>query len=119
MTAKTPSQLAGTAADAVRALNHATLGPDRPGWEYPADAYDVIGGLDQLVGFLPQALDQIARHIERLAADGHIRSTKGGDGSDEVATALRALEWANADATQLQSRLATVHSALSPLAYKD
>ncbi|MBK3582577.1 hypothetical protein JHN49_02190, partial [Streptomyces sp. MBT57] len=73
MTAKTPGQLAGTASDAIRALNHATIGPDRLGWEYPSDAYDVIGGLDQLVGMLPQALDQIARHIERLAGDDHIR----------------------------------------------
>jgi hypothetical protein len=118
MTAKTPAQLADDAAEAIRSLNHATLGPGLD-WEYPSNAYDVVGSLERLAAMLPQALDQIARHIERLAATERIRSDKGGDGSEEVHTALRALEFANVDAGQLASRLAMVHSALSPLAYRD
>ncbi len=116
---KTPAQLAADAAEAIRAINHATLSTPGLDWEYPSDAYDVVGSLERLAATLPQALDQIARHIERLHANERIRSDKGGDGSEEVHTALRALESANADAGQLASRLATVHSALSPLAYQD
>ena len=118
-TAKTPAQHATTAAEAIRALNHATLATPGLDWEHPSNAYDVVGSLERLAATLPQALDQIAHHIERLAAAGRIRSDKGGDGAEEVHTALRALEFANADARQLASRLATVHSALSPLAYQE
>ena len=42
MTAKTPAQLADDAAEAIRGLIHATMST-RPGWEYPADAYSVVG----------------------------------------------------------------------------
>jgi hypothetical protein len=119
--AKTPAQLASTAADAIQALNHATFNTsyEDGGWWWPSDAYDVVGGLDRMAGMLGQALDQVAAHVKRLAQQGHIRSDKGGDGGENVAAALAALESARADAQRLTSRLATVHSALSPLAYQD
>ena len=115
----TPADHASGAAEAIRALNHATLSPSQNGWEYPSDAYDVIGGLDRASGYLPQALDQIARHIERLSTLGHIRSDNGGNGTTEVDTALRALESARANATALASQLTTVHAALAPLAWQE
>ncbi|GGZ28111.1 hypothetical protein [Streptomyces nitrosporeus] len=118
MSDKTPAQLASTSADAVRALIHATFASPQAEWEFPGDAYSVVGGLSELARMLPQALDQIARHVEQLHTAGHIRSDRGGDGAGEVADALRALEFAAADAGQLSSRLETVHSALGPLAYK-
>ncbi|WP_371484912.1 hypothetical protein [Kitasatospora sp. NBC_00315] len=119
--AKTPAQLASAAADAVQALNHATFNTsyEDGGWWWPSDAYDVVGGLDRMAGMLGQALDQIAAHVERLAQHDHIRSDKGGDGGEDVATALRALKSAQADAARLASHLGGAHSALSSLAYKD
>lgn len=118
MSDTTPRDHAAAAAEAIRALNHATLSKV-PGWEYPGDAYDVVGGLDQMANMLGQTLDQIAQHIERLSTLGHIRSDKGGDGAEDVHSALRALEWGRADAASLASRLGTAHSALSALAFQD
>jgi hypothetical protein len=115
----TPADNARTAAEAVRSLNHTTLSTSAAGWEYPSDAYDVVGALDEMAMRLPQALDQVAKLVERLAAHDHISSDRGGDGAEDVHTALRGLEWARADAEQLHSRLSAVHSALSPLAWKE
>lgn len=63
-TVKTPTELASHAADAVRALNHATLGTDQYGWEEPADVYTVLGALSAMAGDLPQALDQTTYHLK-------------------------------------------------------
>jgi len=49
-----PAVLAGQAAEAVRALNHATL-PGTGRLVFPADAYDVTGQLALLAARLPQA----------------------------------------------------------------
>ncbi|MEU5548054.1 hypothetical protein AB0G85_38220 [Streptomyces sioyaensis] len=118
MTDQTPRAHASAAADAIRQLNHETR-EDREGWQYPGDAYSLVGGLAQLANSLPQVLDQIAQLIERLAVNDHIRSDEGGDGAAKVHEALRGLEWASADAESLASRLGTVRSALSSLAYKE
>ena len=115
---QTPAEHAEAAAEAIRALAHATWASGDDGWQYPSDAYDVVGSLDQMAMRLPQALDQIARHIQRLAEAGRVRSDNGGDGATEVNDALMALERAHADAEQLEQRLATVHAALAPLSYK-
>lgn len=115
---KTPDQLANDAAEAIRGLNHTTLSANL-GWKYPGDAYQVVGGLNQMARGLGQALDQIAQHIERLSESGHISHDHGGAGTKEVATALEGLEWARVDADALVSRLVTVHSALARLAWKD
>jgi hypothetical protein len=118
---QTPAQLARTAAEAIRSLNHATLTTsyEDGGWWWPSDAYDVVGELDRMAAMLGQALDQVATHVERLAQHDHIRSDKGGDGGEDVATALRALKSAQADAARLASHLGGAHGALSSLAYKD
>ncbi|WP_055526605.1 hypothetical protein [Streptomyces graminilatus] len=118
MTAKTPAQLADDAAEAIRALNHATMST-RPGWEFPADAYSVVGNLRELAQRLPQLYGQIGVFIQRLAADDHIRSDKGGDGADEVTAAYDALMRAQDDAVTMEAALDGAHSALSPLAYKE
>lgn len=116
----TPARYADDAAEAIRALNHATL---RPGtgldWEYPGDAYDVVGHLVAMAERLPQALGQISALVECLATTGHIRSDKGGDGAAEVAAVLAGLHSAGSYAEVLGNDLNDVHSALSPLAYKD
>lgn len=117
MTAKTPAQLADDAAEAIRALNHATMST-RDGWEFPSDAYSVIGNLRELAQRLPQVLQQTETFIERLAEGDHIRSDRGGNGATEVIVACDAIERAREDAVKMGAALDTVHSALSPLAYQ-
>jgi hypothetical protein len=115
---KTPAQLADDAAEAIRALNRLTRTAG-PGWEYPADAYDVVGNLLPAIQRLPQLFDQVARHIQRLADENHLRSTRGLTVTTAVSAALDALGRAGQDAAQMAAALDTAHSALSPLAYQD
>lgn len=115
---KTPAQLADDAAEAIRALNHVTMST-RPGWEFPADAYSVVGNLRELAQRLPQLLQQTEVFLQRLADGDHIRSDRGGNGATEVNAALDGLDRAREDAVTMTAALDTVHSALSPLAYQD
>lgn len=117
---KTPAQLADDAAEAVRSANHATLSADPAlGWEFPSDAYDVIGHLQAMARRLPQLFQQTEAFIGRLADGDHIRSDRGGNGAAEVNAALDALSRASTDAVAMAAALDTAHSALSPLAYQD
>lgn len=118
-TDRTPAQLADDAAEAIRSANHATLTSPREGWEFPSDAYDVVGALLVMVQRLPQLLEQTGAHVQQLADEGHVRSDRGGNGADEVAAALDAIGRASADAVAMAAALDTAHSALSPLAYQD
>lgn len=113
-----PQKIAQAAGEEVRALNHATIGSGRLGWEFPSDAYSVIGGLDQLATGLPQAIDQIRAHLSRLATDGHVRSDRG-DTDKDLAAAHSALTDARAAALVLAEALGRAHSATSPLSYQD
>jgi hypothetical protein len=115
---KTPAQLADDAAEAVRALNHATLST-RDGWQFPADAYSVIGNLREMSQRLPQLLQQVEGFLQDLADGDHIRSDRGGNGAAEVNAALDGLDRAREDAVTMTAALDTVHSALSPLAYQE
>ncbi len=114
---KTPAQLADDAAEAIRSANHATMSI-RPGWEFPADAYSVVGNLLVMVQRLPQLLEQVEVFTQHLADGDHIRSDRGGNGAEEVAAALDALSRASTDAVAMAASLDTAHSALSPLAYQ-
>lgn len=116
--AKTPAQLADDAAEGVRGLNHATLSPGRPGWEFPADAYSVIGGLDRMAGYLFQSMDQTWSLLSGLAVDGHVRSDRG-DTDRDLTEAQMALEDAKVAAEALREALARAHSATSPLAFQE
>jgi hypothetical protein len=115
MDTKTPAQLADDAAEAIRGLNHATLST-RPGWEYPSDAYSVVGGLARAVGGLTQAADQIGALIEEL--DGHLTSDRGTLDADVIA-AYAALADSTDAARTLYEALNRAHAALSPLGYQD
>ncbi|MFE1777176.1 hypothetical protein [Streptomyces sp. NPDC059008] len=119
MTDQTPAGHASAAAEAVRHLNHATLGPGRDGWQYPSDAYSVVGDLVALAQRLPQALDQIAQFVTQLEAQGHLRSDRDRDVADEVAAVTAGLRMSTDDVELLTDHLNAVHSALSPLAWKE
>ena len=70
-----PVELADTAVQAVRELNHRTRGPDA--FTGPPQLYRLVGELVQLAGGLPQLLDQLgdwlhAEHdADRVRCDNH------------------------------------------------
>ena len=80
----TAAGLAGEAAEAIRALNHATR-PAAGGLEYPADAYDVTGQLAALAARLPQALAQLLAFLRAEEAAGRIAMAAGEHAGDPAA----------------------------------
>jgi hypothetical protein len=77
-----PATLARAAAEAVRALNHATLGPD--GLAQPADACEVLGELSLTASRIPQLLGQVGRWLAATLAAGRL----GCDDSTDPAAAV-------------------------------
>lgn len=64
-----PCDAAEQASRAIRMLNHLTLRPPEPGssgWVGPAAIYRIVAELSLLVERMPQALDQLARHLENM-----------------------------------------------------
>jgi hypothetical protein len=116
---KTPAQLADASAEAVRALNHATLSK-RDGWQYPGDAYSTVANLSALAGYLPQAIGQLESLVGSLEDGGNLRSDKG---PDDLPGRLVDFHGAIADAIgqahALQRALDRAHQALGPIAYQD
>jgi hypothetical protein len=110
-----PADLAGQAAEAVRALNHATL-PGSGGLAYPADAYDVTGALALLASRLPQALAQLQAFRRAEVRAGRVAIVAGehaGD-PDAVLTAVTAsLDSAAASARRLHQALDAAQNQLT------
>jgi hypothetical protein len=69
--------LARTAAEAIRSLNHATLGGD--GLGQPADACAVLGELSLAASRLPQLLGQVGRWLAAALAAGRFGCDDGTD----------------------------------------
>jgi hypothetical protein len=70
-----PAEAANTAAESVRALNHATL--SGTGYEWPSDVGAVMNALTTLAQRLPQALDQAGRWLEREHNAGRVGHDHG------------------------------------------
>lgn len=121
MTAKTPAELAGQAADAVRALNHVALErPGTEGWQYPGDAYSTVANLTALAGYLPQAIGQLDAFIGALEDTGRLRSDKGpGDLPHRLLDFHGAAADAVRQALALRDALDRAHQALGPVGYDD
>lgn len=114
----TAAELAGTAAEAVRALNHVTYGVGLPGWHYPGDAYDTVAGLTALARRLPQTFEQVSGLLVGLHEVGHLTSGKG-DASEDVDALTGAMADASAAALAMAKALDTAHAALGPVGYAD
>ncbi|MHB1597251.1 MAG: hypothetical protein ACYCO9_23395 [Streptosporangiaceae bacterium] len=111
----TPAELAGQAAEAVRALNHATL-PGTGGLAYPADTYEVTGQLSVLAARLPQALAQLLTFLQGQAAAGRVAVVAGEHQGDPAAmlTAVTAdLDAAVASARRLHHSLDAAQNHLT------
>ena len=111
-----PAALARTAAEAVRSLNHATLGGD--GLGQPADAYEVLGELSLTASRLPQLLGQVGRWLAAALAAGRLGCDDGTDPAAAVSGAWLFISDARASAAalardleQAQQQLAAVNGA--------
>jgi hypothetical protein len=111
--------LAERAAAAIRDLNHAVQ-PAKGELTYPADVYKILGSLEALAGWLPQASGQLARWLDSQAEAGRLRATDCGPFSDVPAAVAAATHWlqqAGDSAEQLRLALGTAHEVISGLAY--
>jgi hypothetical protein len=111
---------AALAAEALRAVNNLTLAAPSsgiPGWEEVGDIYRVLGELRLLIERLPQAVEQLCRHLQRPAGGACYRSNSGTRETPEalLATAAVALERAQVDARQAGSMLAVAQAAVAHL----
>ena len=77
--------LARTAAEAVRSLNHLTLGGN--GLGQPADAYEVLGELSLAASRLPQLLGQVGTWLAAALAAGRLGCDDGTDPAAAVSGA--------------------------------
>jgi len=110
-----PAHEAQTAAEAIRALNHATL-PGADELTGPADVYDTLGSLATLAGRLPQALSQLQAFLDAETDTGRVRIVDGSLAGDPAATAATVGHWtdtASAAAQALQHALEQAHAALT------
>jgi hypothetical protein len=106
-----PAALARTAAEAVRSLNHATLGGG--GLEQPSDAYEVLGELTTAASRLPQLLAQVAGFLDRALAGGRLGHDLGEDPCFAVETAGLFLDGARLSAAALAGDLGAAQQQLA------
>lgn len=85
---ETPYAAARAAADAIEQLNHRTL--NIPELTAP-EIRSVVRALADLVDHLPQALDQLAHHLEKQQAAGQVQMEDGRDPAAPVDQALAGL----------------------------
>src|SRR4051794_31066503 len=65
-----PADYAAAAAEAVRGLNHVTIGG--AGYEVPSDVYRLLGSLATMLARLPQVLGQASGWLGREDAAGRV-----------------------------------------------
>jgi hypothetical protein len=110
-----PAALAADAAEAVRALNHATL-PGSGSLAFPADAYDVTGALSLLASRLPQALTQLLAFLRAEVKAGRVVIVAGdhaGDPAAVLAAVTGSLDAAVASARRLHQALDAAQNQLT------
>ena len=115
------ARCADTAAEAVRALNHATVFTDG-GLTGPADVYDVLGSLAILAARLPQALAQLQTYLAREQTAGRVQLVDGphtGDPAAALADVERWLTCAAGGADTLHQALEQAHATLTWAAHAD
>jgi hypothetical protein len=91
--------LARSAAEAVRSLNHATLGGS--GLAQPADAYALLGELSLAAAGLPQLLAQVGRWLTAAPGAGRLGCDDGSDPAAAVSGAWLFISDARAGAAAL------------------
>lgn len=113
----TPAELtatAGTAAEAIRTLNHRT----RPGAAQldVTDVYDLLAELALMTSRLPQLLRQLEDLFDQLVDDGQVVIVAGDHAGDPIAVAAIAGHWlaaASGAATELAHRVGQAQQTLT------
>jgi hypothetical protein len=112
---------ARAAGEAVRELNHLTLGPD--GFGLPSDVDGVIGELGLLLQRLPQAFHQAGVWLQVQHGAGRLGHDLGSDGPASVVEVLGEvlddLYIAGHQAQELATTLEAAHSVISHLTEVD
>ena len=103
--------LARTAAEAIRSLNHATLGAG--GLAQPADAYAVLGELSLAASRLPQLLGQVGTWLAAALADCRLGCDDGTSPATAVSGAWLFISDARASAAALARDLELAQQQLS------
>jgi hypothetical protein len=106
-----PAALARTAAEAIRSLNHATLGGD--GLGQPADAYEVLGELSLTASGLPQLLGQVGRWLAAALAGGRLGCDDGTDPAVAISGAWLFISDARGSAAALARDLGQAQQQLA------
>ncbi|MFE8944047.1 hypothetical protein [Streptomyces sp. NPDC007856] len=106
--------LADQAAEAIRGINHTTRTPGE-GWQYPGDAYTLIGTLAHLSRMLPQAITQAIQPVTDAHQADRLTVDDGADPDQAASRAVQATRIAISRAMHLSQALDAVHSALAPL----
>jgi hypothetical protein len=121
----TPAAAANIAGEAIRDLNHRTFsGPSLhlSGWEYPSDAYRVLGSLGYLAGGLPQALAQIDQILVTLQSGGCVDIDRGteweGNPAGAIDAASQALFAARQAAGALSASINAAQQAIGAASYR-
>jgi hypothetical protein len=114
------AQAADQAAEAIRALNYATLPHEgAPGLEYPGDAYMVIASLKTAVERMPQLFAQLTGWLTEQEAAGKVGHDSGGEAREYVAQVGYWLGAATGEATQLAAALGKAHNTSAGLKAAD
>lgn len=115
-----PSEIAGAAAEEIRALNHRTLKTDA--FPNPADVSDTAKGIAAVVQRLPQSLAQLEAGLQALSddqrirlADRHPSEVSQKDIHDAVFTALFGLQEARQALAEVEAHLRKATGALGSL----
>lgn len=116
---RTPSQIANSAAEEIRALNHRTL--NTTAYTQPGDVSDAANAVATLLERLPQALEQLEAGLTQLQDANAIRldtkplgDTSRQDIFNEVFTVTSALSEAR---RKLREAHAALRDATGPLSH--
>lgn len=114
----TPADHARTASDAIRAINHLTLGADA--FAEPADLYATVAALAEMLERLPQALTQLGKAVDRLDA-GAMYDDRGGHRDPGVTAhwAVLAITAANGPVVTMATAARSAAESLSHLGLRD
>lgn len=113
-----PTECANLAADAIRRLNHDTIWPnDARGYRYPHDVYDTLGALVELLGALPQALEQARQFLERAHAAGRVYASDKGEPGPVIEGIAALIAAACEDLAEARAEVDFAHCAAATLGW--
>jgi hypothetical protein len=112
----TPREIAGQAANAIRALNELTTGDGE--LSGPLDVRDIVTSLELMGHSLPQLCEQLARFLVIQHEDGQLRHGGGQDPDGAITEVIEALAAAGQAADMMTAALTEARASSSVLTPK-